>query len=863
MTKKASTADKKNFTVAGLFVLVTVLCISAAYFFLAGDMASIVYANQGPTNYYLDACVGGTGYIEASVGGGAAVKIAEGDDFNDGDYTNWNNWSGTWSAANGYLEKTNTDSNGVLGKYFPEFNNELLISYRCSDVTTTDFCYVRFLTAGSDAVLVYIYPSLIEMKEYVSGQFVQTDSETITTTQDAWYDLKVVVDGGNVTVWRGPKGGALTQILTMSGVGLDTQTWFSLGLVGNTNIHYQFDDFSISSTQAYSSGTTVSVDANAPTGNSFDGWTGDLTGTTTPQNLLMNASKSVTADFHGGLLTINVTGSGTTIPTPGTHGYPVNTQVSIAPIPAVGWIFDHWEDDLSGSTIPGSITMASDKTVTAVFTQSSGGGGTTPTNSYRFEAGAGAVLHDSSGNGYGGTIYGATWVQDTPTGVGNALSFDGTDDYVHIDGNYYTSEMTISAWVKVPSPLVGAMSVVEVAGNAVTERAGILISDENGGRIYLVHHDVYRYWDGLISTDEWVHITAVFTASTLDLYLDGTLASGGSTASNALDADSDDLNTLYIGRNVCDTNAGSAFFFDGIIDDVEVCESLSTPVAVSKGYKAANEIGKWKLRGGSGSYVYDSVTNGNDGELQGSPVWDVDENQNTLGLIFDGIDDYVKVPDTGTVDLYRDALTISAWVKLGDLSGSNCSIIEIAGSAATNTERAGIVFTEEDEELWLVHHHKGTSWDRSAVLRGGEWIHIAAVMDDSSFNLYINGEDMGSGSTPITATDADSANKEQLYMGRSVLGSGNEFYFNGTIGEVALYQVALEDRDVKRLANHVFTEDNTPIQNVIDGAYPGTRVVVHGGTYDENPLKLVGERVSLAFYPDDTEGDVISVPPPQ
>jgi uncharacterized repeat protein (TIGR02543 family) len=48
---------------------------------------------------------------------------------------------------------------------------------------------------------------------------------------------------------------------------------------------------------SYASGTVVTVTATASTGYAFSGWSGDLTGTTNPTTITMNASKSVTANF--------------------------------------------------------------------------------------------------------------------------------------------------------------------------------------------------------------------------------------------------------------------------------------------------------------------------------------------------------------------------------------------------------------------------------------------------------------------------------------------------------------------------------------------------------------------------------------
>ncbi|GAI05994.1 unnamed protein product, partial [marine sediment metagenome] len=68
-------------------------------------------------------------------------------------------------------------------------------------------------------------------------------------------------------------------------------------------------------------------------------------------------------------LTMAVNGSGSTSPAVGAHPYPTETVVTIIANPDSGWEFDSWSGDLTGSTNPTTITMDSDKSVTATFTQ--------------------------------------------------------------------------------------------------------------------------------------------------------------------------------------------------------------------------------------------------------------------------------------------------------------------------------------------------------------------------------------------------------------------------------------------------------------------------------------------------------------
>jgi hypothetical protein len=62
-------------------------------------------------------------------------------------------------------------------------------------------------------------------------------------------------------------------------------------------------------------------------------------------------------------------GSGSITINPGESTYAYGTVVQLTAVPILGWSFDHWSGDLSGSTNPATITMDNNKTITVTFTQ--------------------------------------------------------------------------------------------------------------------------------------------------------------------------------------------------------------------------------------------------------------------------------------------------------------------------------------------------------------------------------------------------------------------------------------------------------------------------------------------------------------
>jgi len=103
----------------------------------------------------------------------------------------------------------------------------------------------------------------------------------------------------------------------------------------------------------------------------FNGWSGDLSGARNPDTLIMNANKNVAASFVKlGPFTVTVTpaGSGAVTLNPPGGVYYGGTVVTLTAAPSPGFKFTGWSGDLAGATNPVSLTILSNKNITATFT---------------------------------------------------------------------------------------------------------------------------------------------------------------------------------------------------------------------------------------------------------------------------------------------------------------------------------------------------------------------------------------------------------------------------------------------------------------------------------------------------------------
>jgi len=118
--------------------------------------------------------------------------------------------------------------------------------------------------------------------------------------------------------------------------------------------------------------TVVNLEAIPDLGWSFDHWDGDVADPySATTNITMDANKTVTAYFIEDhyILNVSTIGNGHVDVVPDKAFYLYGEEPELTAVADLGWDFDSWSGDLSGSNNPETINMTSDKDVTATFTE--------------------------------------------------------------------------------------------------------------------------------------------------------------------------------------------------------------------------------------------------------------------------------------------------------------------------------------------------------------------------------------------------------------------------------------------------------------------------------------------------------------
>ena len=412
---------------------------------------------------------------------------------------------------------------------------------------------------------------------------------------------------------------------------------------------------------------------------------------------------------------------------------------------------------------------------------------------------------DRSGQGNNGVLKNmATSTARKAGKIGQALDFDGVDDYADI-GTFDVSGsgITIAAWVKADAfPPAIDTRFISKANSITTSGTWWMLGQTNSGGDKLRFRlkaggstQTLIASSGDLPINTWFHAIATYDGSTMRLYKDG-IEVGSVAKSGTINTD---VISVNIGRNPDGSN-----HMDGAIDEVRIYNRALSPDEIKRLYKIGSTfvvnktrqdtlreglVGHWSFDGPDMSqstnniWALDRSGQGNNGVLTNTATSTV-RKAGKIGqaLDFDGVNDHIYVSHESRT---YDAISTSAWIKLDKVTGSQGIVFDFQDNR----------FTVEGDELQWRHGggfaiHLTTGVD--FVI--GRWYHVAATFDENSdrVKIYVDGVEKYTG---IDIGDITTFVFEH-YIGST---SATEGFLDGLIDEVRVYNRALSPDEIKRL----------------------------------------------------------------
>ena len=156
------------------------------------------------------------------------------------------------------------------------------------------------------------------------------------------------------------------------------------------------------------------------------------------------------------------------------------------------------------------------------------------------------------------------------------------------------------------------------------------------------------------------------------------------------------------------------------------------PNIVTNGLVLTLDAGNRNSYAGSGTNWYDLSGNGNNGTLTNGPTF----NSSNIGsIVFDGVDDYVKPPNSTTFQLTN--FTFSSWVKT-TIANTDQFIIDCSSNAALGFGYSYRITSSNTIRFWA--YSAQYYLDSISTLSTNTWYNIVVSYDNSTSTqkIYIN-----------------------------------------------------------------------------------------------------------------------------
>lgn len=267
-----------------------------------------------------------------------------------------------------------------------------------------------------------------------------------------------------------------------------------------------------------------------------------------------------------------------------------------------------------------------------------------------------------------------------------------------------------------------------------------------------------------------------------------------------------DVSLTVTGSNGSSTKTAAGY--------INVASSPASPPPAGQG-----PVAVYSFEENAGTIIADASGQGNHGVLREAVR--VQGGHTGKGIRFDGINDWITVNDSPSLDLFG-GYTLEAWVKPLTHGFGNILTKEQAGGSVYG------LYSSEDADLPAGVLNNGTvygSLTGKSILPLNQWTHLIATYNGAYQRLYVNGVQVA----VRAQTGAIKQSNGALRIGgNSIWGE----YFNGYIDDIRLYNRALSATEIAKDFT-IPTNVSSPAKSVAGSATVFT-------TVDSNPQGIAG-----------------------
>jgi hypothetical protein len=431
--------------------------------------------------------------------------------------------------------------------------------------------------------------------------------------------------------------------------------------------------------------------------------------------------------------------------------------------------------------------------------------------------------NDASGNGNNGTVNGSTQLSsDRFSNNNSSYIWDGSNSPITVANNLnqnFSNGVTFSVWIY----QTGMYCSSCVATNYITKGRNI----DNGGLTIGLDHTNQKFYfqvtgnpistnppfsifysESNIIYNNWTLLTGTYDGNTIKIYVNGVLDKSYSYISSVPINNDNILFGKQKGTSVFADN----FNMLGKLDDIGIWNRALTQQEITNLYNASlpqtaclpanvptsGLVGYWPFCGNAN----DESGNGNNGTNNGATLTTDRFGNANSAYSFDGVDDYIQVPNSNSISITGD-ITMAAWVNTLGYNNQNYQTILSKRETYWTWEYAmglsyhtGIVHdTKLIASRALGMGNQQQVWSTNSYIPNN-WEYWVATISNGQLKLYKNG--VLDNTQPYTLVPNNQ--NCPLLFGKNTLADTSE-QFLGKLDDIGIWNRALTPQEITNLYN--------------------------------------------------------------
>lgn len=409
--------------------------------------------------------------------------------------------------------------------------------------------------------------------------------------------------------------------------------------------------------------------------------------------------------------------------------------------------------------------------------------------------------NDESGNGYNGTVAGASLTTDRFNQSDKAYSFvwNGTSsDKIQVPGtsslNFNAGGFSISAWFKFSGTSNAGYNYPIVSKHNC---------GENSGYILMLYNDKLTFWIGgagwtPLSTTEsyidnnWHQVTAVYDGTNRFIYVDGVAKATDAVAYTITNA----ANIALGGYNGC--NGG----FNGKVDEVKIYSRPLNATEVQSQYYGL--VAYYPFNGNAN----DESGNGHDGTVSNVVLTTDRKNETDKAYAFNGSTSSISAPAHADWSFNGGDFSIASWINVNIVNTSrivSAGYVDNDGIWGLGFGQHPVWGTGKRINFFVFSGNNYSDYSSNEIIgySTGQWAHVGVIKKGTTLTFYFNGAAVG---TAVITPPVNANSYLSIGCRQNTAGSLMEF-FNGKIDELRIYKRALSPNEMAQLADIPFMPD--------------------------------------------------------